>query len=551
MIAIAHALSTNGDIAAARHARRFSWGMRHASGDTVTCARDQLGVQPLYYCHRPGRYFAFASEVEPLLALPGMARRLNRLKAALYLSSLEWDAFDAEMTFFEGIHRLPPGHVLRATSARVEVRRYARFEADPALATMSEGELAEELRARLRTVLRRQRVEAGLLLSGGLKSSALAALASEDLPMGTTLPCWSFVPVDAPGWQWPDDPRPALASMAAAHRLAVHPLSWDGWGMRDEDDCYPDVKQQPIWFHIREEEMAAMAGARATGLRALMSGVGGAMLPIFRRPVGVTAEALARGDWRDFLGDVTRGRRRSARELARLLKHDVVWPALPPFMRRGGGAWIGRVAPPIPFRSMLRESMLRETGVEEWVEARASRLSRDFRENIFIDLTRGALQQRLESWALLGARHGLEMRYPFLEPEVAEFCFGLSGSYYLRGDPQRVFRLALKGILPEEIRLRGRRLASITDWALRYQRKYPRERGRLLAVQKNPVLAEFVDLSPMHASLDAFPDEAKLQQVLATGGLVAAARLIRPGGVPSATWYYVGFVRFLERNGFC
>jgi len=549
--ALADILRTRGDIAAAKRARSFSWGMRDASGDGITCARDQFGVRPLYYCHRPGRYFAFASEVEPLLALPGMERRLNRFKTALYLSSLAWDGFDTEMTFFEGIHRLPPGHLLRATPTEVKVQRYLRFEADPGLESMNEEELAEELRARLRKVIRRQRVDAGLLLSGGLKSSALAALASEDLPAGATLPCWAFVPVDAPGWQWPDDPRAPLAAMSAAHRLTVHPLSWDGWGMRDDDDCYPEVKQQPIWFHIREEEMTAMADARAAGLRALMSGVGGAMLPIFRRPVGVAAEALARGNWRDLLFDATGGRRRSVRELARLLKNDVVLPAMPACARRGGGAWIGRLLPVMRFQSMLRESVLGETGVADWVEARAARLSRDFRENVFVDVTRGALQQRLESWALLGAQHGLEMRYPFLEPEVAEFCLGLAPAYFLRGDPQRVLRRALQGLVPDTIRLRGRRLASVTDWPLRKVRKHPRERDRLRQLEQNAVLREFVDLTPMHAALDQFPSEQKLQGVVAQQGLVGAAQLVSPGGVPTTTEYFRGFVRFLERNGFC
>lgn len=538
------------------HARRdecaASFGLQDTRTGHAICVRDPAGAQPLYYCHRPGRYLAFACETEPLLALPGMERRLNRLKAALYLSGVASDAFDASMTFFAGVHRLPPGHVLLARPDGVTLRRTARYTADAALAQLNDEELAEVFRARLQAAVRRAAPGAGLLLSGGLKSAALAALAAEDLSGGEKVPCWSFVPSDVPGWTWPDDPRPILHELAQQHPLAVHPLAWDGWGLADEDDAYPDIKQQPIWFYIREEERAALAGAQAAGLTALMTGAGALALPLFRRAAGVAAAALKGGEWRELLFDAELDRRRPAREIARLVKNDLVAPLLPWSWRRAS-RWFGRPWRPgaqVEHRCMVRESLLRETGAREWVQERAHQLSRDFRENAYAELARGSVQLQLESWALLGRRHGVEFRHPFLDPGVVDFCLGLPAAYFLRGDPQRVLRLALRGRLPEAVRTRCGRQAAISDWPWRKWRKLEAERRRLAVLQTNRALAEFVDLAPIQGALARFPDEATLQRALATGGLVAAARLVNPDGAPTSTEYYRAFARFLTRNGF-
>ena len=551
--ALPEAYRRDGAEATAWRWREFSFGLRDGRSGQVFCARDLSGVHPLYYCSRPGEFFAFASEVEPLLALPGMERRLNRLKAAIYLAAgAGWNALDASMTFFEGIHRLPPGHLLIATSEGVTVRRYASYQNVEELSDVSPAELSEELLARLRRAVHRRADGAGLLLSGGLKSASIAALACEGLAEGTKLQCWAFVPVDPPGWIWPDDPRPAIEELKRQHAIEVHPVGWKEWGMDDDDDYYPDMRQQPVWFYIREDEMAAMAGAEQVGLTALMTGMGGQWLPIFRRPPGLAWAAIRSGDWRAIVFDEQGGRRRTTREVARLIKNNFLAPLLSSGVcsRLGISPWSQGQTAPIERRLLVRESFLAETGAAEWMHNRAGRLARDFRENAYEEATRGGLQLHLENWALLGRRHGLEFRYPFLDPEVVDFCFRLPASYHLGGDSQRVLREAMRGLLPEPIRTRRGRLASISDWPYRKMRLHALQRARLAELERHPLLSTMVDLTPIHQALDRFPSEAKLQETAARRGLKEAAGLVNPGGVPTTVEYFRSFAQFLDRNGF-
>ncbi len=147
-------------------------------------ARDRFGIKPLYYCESGG-CLTFASELKALLAHPAFSRRVDR--AALH-SYLAFNSIPAPLTIFEAARKLPPGHLLLCDPRRgPRVERFAR----PAPATAdgvrreSAAELADELRDRLRESVQAHLladVPVGVLLSGGVDSSVLTALAARCSP---------------------------------------------------------------------------------------------------------------------------------------------------------------------------------------------------------------------------------------------------------------------------------------------------------------------------------------------------------------------------------
>jgi asparagine synthase (glutamine-hydrolysing) len=83
-------------------------------------------------------------------------------------------------TIFEGIRRLPPGHLMLCQNGRVEVRAYWSLDPEPAPAA-DESRLAGELRERLEAAVERQLVAdvpVGVFLSGGVDSSTIVGMAS-------------------------------------------------------------------------------------------------------------------------------------------------------------------------------------------------------------------------------------------------------------------------------------------------------------------------------------------------------------------------------------
>jgi asparagine synthase (glutamine-hydrolysing) len=173
---LAHLYEEHGDRFADRLRGMFAIAIWDAARRRLVLARDRFGIKPLYYRARAGE-LVFASE---LRALPRGEIDLDALEAFLAFNSIP-----APLTIFRDIRKLPAGHLLLWENGDARVKRFARPRPAPVdeLRTDEEAELVEELRARVRDSVRAHLVSdvpVGVLLSGGVDSSFLAALAAAE-----------------------------------------------------------------------------------------------------------------------------------------------------------------------------------------------------------------------------------------------------------------------------------------------------------------------------------------------------------------------------------
>jgi len=153
------------------------WDGRHRQ---LWLVRDRIGIKPLYYSVHHGRV-TFASEIKALLADPQQRREMNESALYHYLSFLTSPAPD---TMFEGIHKLAGGSWMRVDAdGQIRQQRYwDAWDHVTPLEHASEEEIAERLRAELRTAVNLRKVSdvpVGVFLSGGIDSSTNAKLFSE------------------------------------------------------------------------------------------------------------------------------------------------------------------------------------------------------------------------------------------------------------------------------------------------------------------------------------------------------------------------------------
>ncbi|MGI8421936.1 MAG: asparagine synthase (glutamine-hydrolyzing), partial [Gaiellaceae bacterium] len=171
---LVHLYEEHGLAFAERLRGMFAVALWDAPRRRLVLARDRFGIKPLYY-RADGGELAFASE---LRALPRGEIDLDALDAFLAFNSIP-----APLTIFAGTRKLPPGQVLVWEAGSVRLERYARPAPTTLLRGESEAELVEELRARLRDSVRAHLVSdvpVGVLLSGGVDSAVLAALAAQE-----------------------------------------------------------------------------------------------------------------------------------------------------------------------------------------------------------------------------------------------------------------------------------------------------------------------------------------------------------------------------------
>jgi len=160
----------------------FAFAIWDAKRRELFIARDRLGVKPLYYVHADDGSLYFASEIKALLEARAVAPEVNFKALPDYLAN---HATSGEGTLFRGVERLLPGHTLLWRDGQVQIEKYwdVTFapDADEEHGRRTDGEYIEEWAELFRTSVRLRLmadVPLGMFLSGGIDSSAIAAVMS-------------------------------------------------------------------------------------------------------------------------------------------------------------------------------------------------------------------------------------------------------------------------------------------------------------------------------------------------------------------------------------
>lgn len=153
----------------------------------LVLVRDRLGIKPLYWTRLAGGAVLFASEIKALFASGLADPQVDESTIATYLAH---GYVPAPRTLFRNVNKLPPGHVLVADAeGGVRVERYWRPRPAQGLPTDADS-IAEHLTGLLGDAVRlqlRSDVPVGALLSGGVDSGLMVALAAQalDRPLNT------------------------------------------------------------------------------------------------------------------------------------------------------------------------------------------------------------------------------------------------------------------------------------------------------------------------------------------------------------------------------
>jgi asparagine synthase (glutamine-hydrolysing) len=164
----------------------FAFAIWDPRSRVIHLARDPMGMKPLYLCHGQG-WIAFASEIKAFLGLPGFCARLD-LSAVQQFLEFGY-IFEDHRTSLVGVSKLEPGE--RVELAERKVRHRETWFVPPRSEetdVRGERERVAELRSTLDRVVAEHLiadVPVGLLLSGGLDSSVIAALAARQAPITT------------------------------------------------------------------------------------------------------------------------------------------------------------------------------------------------------------------------------------------------------------------------------------------------------------------------------------------------------------------------------
>ena len=451
---IVHAYEQWGDRCVERLRGMFAFAIWDAPRRRLLLARDRLGIKPLYWT-QAGTRLLFGSEIKAILesglvrAEPN-ERAIPELLSTRYLSGSE--------TLFRRIHRLMPGHVLVFERGQVTTRCWWDIpvaQRDGSSARLSDHEAVAQFRTKLEDAVRTRLmadVPLGMFLSGGLDSSAIAALMAGmiDRPLQTFT-----VAFKQRAFSELDYARQVARSIKAdAHEIVIDDRDFFGALPRlvwHEDEPIAHPSSVPLYFVSELARSHVKVVLTGEGSDELLAGYGKYPRALINWRVG-RLWSVAPDPVRAFVADTLvphlPGR------IGRYAKRSfLAMPRTPELMFFDNFASIGLrrqaslLAPRLGLLATQENAYAPSRGYFDAPNGDSSVLDRVLYTDLKTYLVELLMKQDQMSMAA-----SIESRVPLLDHHLVEFAAALPPRMKLRGFTTKwILRKAVQGILPREI----------------------------------------------------------------------------------------------------
>ena len=414
-------------------------------------ARDRFGVKPLYYVHDDQGSLYFASEIKSLLEAGAINPEINFNALPDQLAN---HGTSGDETLFRGVKRLLPGHTLTWNDGRIESREFWDLSFEPKHETCSDTEYIEQWRDLFRQSVELRLmadVPLGMFLSGGIDSSAIAAMMSTMV----TEPIKTF----SVGFREREANELEYARLVAKrfgtdhHEITITPeqffealpnLVWH------EDEPIGFIASVPLYFVSKLAQQHVKVVLTGEGSDETLAGYGRYAKALKLLNYGEKYETVTPGFIRDAVrGGVATLPASMSKKLNRTFltrESDIEnlffdnFAVFPKSMQAKmfSRETLDKIENPNPY-----------AGLNAWIEKADA-------ENVLDKLlyadTKTYLHELLMKQDQMSMAASVESRVPFLDHKLVEFTSRMPREMKLRGGTTKwILREAMKGILPTEI----------------------------------------------------------------------------------------------------
>ncbi len=428
----------------------FAFAIWDAQRQELTVARDRFGEKPLYW-HQDARGLVFASEIKALLAVPLLSRRIDARALDHYLT---WLAVPDPDTMFEGIHKLPPAHMLvMGADGDPRIERYWQLRPRPDAEPLRFADAAERLLDLLQQSVRlrlRADVPVGVLLSGGVDSSAIVALAARETPHQLRTFSVGF---DVPGFDEFVWSRAVAKQYDTAHTEVVMRAD-DYWARTEEavyhlDEPMCDTAAVALLVICREARRSVKVVLSGEGSDEILAGylqryvdgaqtMGGLAWLSRRLP-----RRLREGVWRRFGHGTWPGSRRALWRATQPLEYQ--------FLKASVYGYYEGLREPLYEGGPLQGY---EPDERDLLHLLGNHGGTALQRMGYVDTVVNLPAYLLQKADKMSMAASVEARAPFLDPDLAEMCVSLPDAFRLdtqAGQGKALLKHALRGLLPDDL----------------------------------------------------------------------------------------------------
>ncbi|MBX3265185.1 MAG: asparagine synthase (glutamine-hydrolyzing) [Acidobacteria bacterium] len=457
---ILRAYEAYGPAAVERFRGMFSFAIWDTRSEELFIARDRLGVKPLYYAQSEDGSFYFGSEIKALLAANALRPELEMRALTDYLAN---HAPSGELTLFAGVKRLLPGHTLTVKDEKISIRQFwdVSFERntdDPRSDADWVRDWSELFRESVRLRLMSD-VPLGMFLSGGIDSSAIAAVMSElvDSPIKTF--SVAFAEREANELRY----ARLVAERFATdhHEITVAPeeffsalpkLIWH------EDEPIAHPSSIALYFVSKLAAENVKVVLTGEGSDESLAGYGRYWMTLSNLRLGSRYHGITSRPLRAVVETAIEGLPAGSRLRHRLRKSFLCVEPTIESMYFDNFAVFSRTMQDHLLSPGTKELLNGSADpYREMSSVFASVHSNDLLDKMLYADTKTYLQELLMKQDQMSMAASIESRVPFLDHKLVEFTAAMPNRMKLRGRTTKyVLRKAMEGVLPDEILTRGK-----------------------------------------------------------------------------------------------
>lgn len=489
----------------------FSFVIWDENKQCMFCAVDHRGTRTLYYFLEASGVFAFSTLIKPLLVLPEVRKEHNETWFADFLTiPYMTHQLDPGLTPYKDILLLPAGNSLTITADKVEQQVYWQVAEQPEL-KLKTNEYEEALREVLDTAIScrlRSIRPPGVMLSGGLDSTAIACMTARKLAKGgQRLEAFSAVPMT--GY------RHCMHESLVADETPYIEAVREYTGNIDVTYCRLDdrhslcdtsrmmsILEQP--YKIFENLFwidGILASAREKNIGIMLQGGAGNVTMSWGSAAPCLLSLMRAGRWRSLLGQSWRTARHYRYPYSlKKLKDLFIW-LLPISTQMDAGeiADVKKLSPVNPdfARQFSMEDRFRKFGFDPYIcrmdawEERKDWFRTNHLSHMGIVATKLSLANRIA------------FRDPTLDKRVIEFCLSVPvGQYVYDGVPRSLIRRAMKGIVPDKVRMNHAHGTQGADVAQRLQPDWSEIVDEIGTIGEMAAEQKYLDIKRIKNELD-------------------------------------------------
>ncbi|MFL6274130.1 MAG: asparagine synthase (glutamine-hydrolyzing), partial [Blastocatellia bacterium] len=422
-------------------------------------ARDRLGIKPLYYTLDSDGTLHFASEIKALLEAGAIKPELNFAALADYAANR---ATSGTATLFRGVKRLLPGHTLEWQNGRVEITRYWDVSFSKADDQLSDADYIARFDELFRDAVRLRLmsdVPLGMFLSGGIDSSAIAAVMSQMVSEPVKTFSVAFAERQANELEYAR--LVARAFKTEHHEIIVSPDDFFAalpQMVYQEDEPIAHPSSVPLYFVSKLASRHVKVVLTGEGADELLAGYDKYRKTVYNLGLGRRYHQLAPAWLKQAVAQTIQGGRGSSRLRQKLRR---TFLCLEPELQHiyfDNFAVFTRAMQQELFTAEAREQMGEgEPYAGSLVQMGTSDAATLLDQLLAADL-KTYLHELLMKQDQMSMAASIESRVPFLDHQLVEFACRLPERMKLRGmETKHILRQAMKKVLPVEI-LRRRKM---------------------------------------------------------------------------------------------